>query len=128
MKKFIIPLLIVPMVLPFNIGNTLGVTGTIVSGEKKIIKKVPRANQTQLTRTQLQRRLALLQSDMLTLNQKKKIIQSRIERKIRMKLAHTIDDASLENLMKQYSDAEKTAAEIQKKLEATASGVIQKIG
>lgn len=45
-----------------------------------------------------------------------------------MKLAHTIDDASLENLMKQYNEAEKTAADIKKKLEDTASGAIQKIG
>lgn len=65
---------------------------------------------------------------MLTLKQKKKIIQLRIERKIRMKLAHTIDDASLENLMKQYNEAEKTATDIKKKLEDTASGAIQKIG
>lgn len=128
MKKFIIPLLVLPLVVPFHIGNTLSVTGTILSGEKKIIKKPIKVNQTQLTRTQLQRKLATARGDILTLKQKIKIVQARIDRKNRMKLGHSLDDAALQNLMKQYTEAEKMAAELEKKLQDTASGAIQKIG
>jgi maltodextrin utilization protein YvdJ len=127
MKKFLIPLLILPIVVPFNVGNTVSVTATIVSGEKKITKKITR-NPTQLTRIQIQRKLTLLQSEMKTLKQKIKVVQSRIDRKTRMKTSHAIDDMSLKNFMEQYNEAERTAAELNKKLEDTASGVIQKVG
>ena len=128
MKKILIPLLILPVVLSPFVGNTLGVTGTIVaSGEKKIIKK-PQLTQTQLTKIQLQRKIASLASELVNLKKKIHTTKSRIERKTRMNLSHSIDDSSLENLMKQYSEKEKTVSELKKKLDDTASGAIQKIG
>lgn len=129
MKRLFIPLLVLPVVLSPFVGNTLGVTGTIaVSGETKINTKSPRLNQTQLTRIQLQRKLVALLGEMQTLKQKIKIVKLRIERKVRMNLTHTIDDASLQNLLKQYDEAQKAASDIKKKLEDTASGALQKIG
>lgn len=128
MKKLFIPLFALPVILSPFVGNTLGVTNTpTVSGETKIVTKVPRVSQTQLTRTQLLRKLAVTLEEMKNLKQKIKIVKLRIERKVRTNMAHTLDDASLENLLKQYEAAEKTASDIKKKLEDTASGALQKI-
>lgn len=73
------------------------------------------------------RSLAVVKAKIALLKVKIANLQKVIDIRTKRKLPVATQNFQMQSLMDQYNQAEQTASEIQKKIDATASGVINKI-
>lgn len=114
--------LIGTLALQFSSVSAVTVTGTI-SGEKRVITASPKVQLLKLKQALVvaKKKVALLKSQIA-------VLKKQIELKVKRGLITKSLDFRMESLMEQLNKAEQTASEIQKKIEETGSGVINKIG